>query len=102
MKKIITAAALLAALTAQAHAYDGVTTRCSRDRYSVHCTTRLIQPPPPITYTAEEIAAIKAREDEWFTYCKPHDEVGADGLLRAVYAHKDCDIGVFKPEKRGE
>lgn len=103
MRKLLTTAAVAFLTVSPALARDqSITTSCYHDRYSVKCRTILSEPSAPITYTAEEIAAIKAREDEWATYCKPHDEVGKDGLLRAVYAHKDCDIGVYKPGQRGE
>lgn len=103
MRTTIIAAALVAALVTPAIAHaDSMTTTCYHSRHGGTCTTRINPDPKPITYTAEEIAQMKARDDEWATYCKPHDAVGSDGLLRAVYAHKDCDIGHYVPGQRGE
>lgn len=75
---------------------DSISTTCFGNRYKSTCITSHHQDPGPITYTAEEIQAMKAREDAWAKYCDPKNVTGSDGLLRAVYAHKDCDIGAYQ------
>jgi hypothetical protein len=49
--------------------------------------------------TDADRAARVAREAEWTEFCQPRVVVGADGISRYVYAHKNCEHGATGPAR---
>lgn len=74
-----------------------VRTSCSSSRaYSnLSCRTVGADTPPPRDY-AQEAEDLKARQErigKWEAFCKPTSIQDQFGVVRLVYAHRNCDLG---------
>jgi len=70
-------------------------TNCINTRGSVSCVTRWqhweAQPPKPPT--EQELAEMRAREQQWQTYCRPYIWQDSLGVRRYGYSEPGCEYG---------
>jgi hypothetical protein len=90
------AATLALPITASPAAAESTrTTNCVNTRGSVSCVTRwqhwepqAVKPP-----TEQELAEIRAREQQWQTFCRPYIWQDSLGVRRYGYAERGCEYG---------
>ena len=92
--KTLYAFAILALMSASAHAWD-LNTTCTHSRfYGSTCRTSVIADQQrDYAQEAADEAAKQERIKKWEEFCKPTRTYDREGVVRLVYAKKGCEFG---------
>jgi len=90
------AAALVSPITASPAAADSTrSTNCIHSRGSLSCVTRwqYSDPQAPQAPSEQELAEVRAREQQWQTHCRPYIWQDDLGVRRYGYSERGCEYG---------